>query len=715
MKMICAGALASLLVLNGLAGPSPVEIWKRYDPDAGDFREEIISEETTAGIYHKQSYISAYVNGAEIRVYCKYAVKTGARNAPGLMDVHGWMGAPRISADYVQDGWAVLAHDYCGKSGNRPHYTKYPEALRHGNMDAKVGFRIKSKLPDGSFVSDARQTDDYLWYAVQRRALSYLLAQKEVDASRIGAKGYSYGGTIMWNLGMDSRVKATVAYFGIGWLEYYRTRSVWMYNTPYRAPAKNAGEDLYLSAIAPQAHAPYITAASLWLNGTNDHHGGHERGEQTFKMFKPGVPWDFAHQARGHHNTEKLGDDCRLWLDKHVLGKPVAWPARPRSRITLDAAGQPEYQVTPASPENVESVQVHYCLKNANNIARSWRDAETRREGDSWGGKMPVIRVDDYVFGFATIRYKGNIVVSSDFEAAIPAKLGNAVATDTRSDLISEGTGMWSHVAPVEGVGGVQGFRALRQQGTQSEQFADPKWRAPAQAQLSFGFYCTQPQSLLMEVNGHFHRALEITASDDWQRMVIPADQVLSKSSKQPMGPWSDAQRIRIKSHAGSDITKVIFADFKWIAPPAKTPAADKDGKVYLTHAMAAAVESYWRVLDDKGVEGKPIRIGGKQYARGLGVHANSKITFPLDGQYSSFHVVPGPDDAHKGQIEMKILVDGKTRFASGLMSSRDTTARKPLAIPVSGAKTLSLIVTDGDGNRGGDHASWGDAYLSKE
>ena len=40
--------------------------------------------------------------------------------------------------------------------------------------------------------------------------LSYLF-KKEVDKNRIGAKGYSYGGTIMWNLAMDERIKAMVA------------------------------------------------------------------------------------------------------------------------------------------------------------------------------------------------------------------------------------------------------------------------------------------------------------------------------------------------------------------------------------------------------------------------------------------------------------------------------------------------------------------------
>lgn len=58
-----------------------------------------------------------------------------------------------------------------------------------------------------------------------------------------------------------------------------------MYNNPPKIPEMSSGQELYVSTIAPQAHAPYIRAASLWLNGTNDHHGGHERGAETFKHF----------------------------------------------------------------------------------------------------------------------------------------------------------------------------------------------------------------------------------------------------------------------------------------------------------------------------------------------------------------------------------------------------------------------------------------------
>ncbi len=555
------------------APPTPPEVWASYDPDAGDFNEEIISEETTNGVYRRDSYISAYVNGREIRVYCKYAVKAGAKNAPGLMNVHGWMSMPSIDESYVQDGWAVLAHDYCGKSGNRPNFTKYPPGMEYGNMDASTGYRVKDKLPDKSDIISPTQTDDYLWYAIQRRALSYLLEQKEVDKTRIGAKGYSYGGTIMWNLAMDPRVKAVVAYFGIGWLDYYRNKSVWMYEVPPKNPPKSPGEQIVLASIAPEAHAPYIKAACLWLNGSNDHHGGHERGEQTFKKFQPAVPWDFAIQARGHHDTKKLGNDCKLWLEKYVLGKDIDWPARPTSSIVLDKQGVPEFRLSPASTGNIEQVEAWYALKDPVSFGRHWRDAKLERHGDTWTAKLPVANVDNYVFAFANIRYKGDIVISSDFTAAIPSKLGTAVATDTKADSLSGEATLWSDVGPVEGVGGIAGIRPLdNRKGTTCNAFADPKWKAPKGASLTFKFYCTQPQTLILDAGSNFKATVQITASNEWQTMTIPASQVRWGGDQHPLKDWSEVRAVTFKPDTNQDITKVVFADIKWSTAAPTTP-----------------------------------------------------------------------------------------------------------------------------------------------
>lgn len=571
MKRLIIRSLLAILCGVAAAGEGPVQtppqIWADYDPDRGDFRQEIIKEETRDGKYYRESYISAYVLGEEIRIYCLYKVKAGAQKAPGLLNVHGWMGAASIDESSVNDGWAVMSYDYCGRNGSRAHFTRYPEKMLYGEM---TGGKVTcSAFPGGKPITDARQTSDYLWYAMERRVLSHLIQQKEVDASRIGAKGYSYGGTLMWNLAMDPRVKAVVAYFGIGYTEYYRNRQVWMYSNPSVEPAKTTGEAIYLAGIAPEAHVPFITAATLFLNGSNDHHGGHERGLESFKHFPKGVPWDFAIQARGHHNTEKLGPDAKLWLDKHVLHQDIFWPGRPTSAIRLDAAGVPELVVTPASPERVTKVEMFYALKNPVSFTRAWRDAPAVRTGGTWTAGMPVLNVDDYVFGFANITYDTTAVVSSDFNAAIPAKLGNATATDKPSAVIYSGDGglgSWTNVAEVEGVGGIKGFRCTdNRAGLGTEQMSDPKWKAPANGQLGFKFYCTQPQTLIFAADD-YEGVIEITASDLWQEMVVDKARLFSRHNpKQAMPGWDKLGRIAIKPKGDADITKVLFAEFKWV------------------------------------------------------------------------------------------------------------------------------------------------------
>ena len=565
--LACLWMSAPTLMAEGSAKLlTPPEIWKDYNPNQGDFKEEIVKEETKDGFYYRESYISAYVLDEEARVFCLYKVKSDAQKAPGLLNVHGWMGSASINQSYVNDGWAVMSFDYCGKNGNRVNYTKYPEKLKHGLMGG--GNVICSSLPNRTPITDPKQTSDYLWYAIESRVLSYFEQQKEVDKTRLGAVGYSYGGTIMWYLGMDPRIKAIVAYFGIGYTEYYRNRGVMMYATPYNEPEKNQGEKIYLAGIAPEAHVPYIKAATLFLNGSNDHHGVCERGLETFKVFPKNVPWAFAVQARGHHNTEKIGQNTKMWLEKHVLNKEVFWPQHPQSVLNLDADGVPQLVVKPSNPERVKNVEIYYALKNPSWLSRVWRDVAVLREGDRWVAKLPVINIDDYVFSYANVMYDTTAVLSTNFNAVIPSKLGQAKATDTVSNELSgEGkTGSWSNVVEVEGTGGIKGFRCIdNKKGFENTQMTDPKWSAPAGAELHFKFYCTEPQTLLVKV-GNYSGTIEITASDEWQEMVLPKEKLFSiHNAKSSLPNWSNIPSLEFKPKGSADITKILFANFKWL------------------------------------------------------------------------------------------------------------------------------------------------------
>ena len=76
--------LAPLAALHAAEPPAAVpqsvtQVWAGYDPNKGDFREEIVKEETKDGNYYRESYISAYV--VERRSGSTVSIKS--RPAPG--------------------------------------------------------------------------------------------------------------------------------------------------------------------------------------------------------------------------------------------------------------------------------------------------------------------------------------------------------------------------------------------------------------------------------------------------------------------------------------------------------------------------------------------------------------------------------------------------------------------------------------------------------
>jgi hypothetical protein len=130
---------------------------------------------------------------------------------------------------------------------------------------------------------------------------------------------------------------------------------------------------------------------------------------------------------------------------------------------------------------------------------------------------------------------------------------------------------LWTNIAELEGPKGIKGFRSTNnQRGSGTEQLHDPKWKAPANSNLSFKFYCTEPQVVVLTATNYHSAEIEITASDEWQQLVVPAARLTSRFSQKPMRDWAEVGEISFLPKPGSDLTKVLFADFKWLASGAK-------------------------------------------------------------------------------------------------------------------------------------------------
>ena len=63
----------------GAGSATPPELWRDYDPNKGDFKEEITKQEVREGILNREGYLSAYVLGEEIRSSASAGEKPTAR------------------------------------------------------------------------------------------------------------------------------------------------------------------------------------------------------------------------------------------------------------------------------------------------------------------------------------------------------------------------------------------------------------------------------------------------------------------------------------------------------------------------------------------------------------------------------------------------------------------------------------------------------------
>ena len=125
-----------------------------------------------------------------------------------------------------------------------------------------------------------------------------------------------------------------------------------------------------------------------------------------------------------------------------------------------------------------------------------------------------------------------------------------------------------------------------------------------------------------------------------------------------------------------------------------------------------------WRHRRDRTTDGRPLKIGGLDFPKGLGVHAHCALTFDLGGRYASFQTWIGIDDEvrrlkAKGAVVFLVRVDGKERYRSPLVRGLEPARRIP-AIDVQGAKRLELIVDFGDDSHAGDRADWAMPLLLK-
>ncbi|MBL7220569.1 MAG: NPCBM/NEW2 domain-containing protein [Phycisphaerae bacterium] len=139
--------------------------------------------------------------------------------------------------------------------------------------------------------------------------------------------------------------------------------------------------------------------------------------------------------------------------------------------------------------------------------------------------------------------------------------------------------------------------------------------------------------------------------------------------------------------------------------------AAPKAKIVYLDELNLGLSSTGWgRSRKNKSVDGRPIKIAGKAFKRGVGTHPPGMIRLQLDGKTTKFTAMVGIDDetGKKGTAEFQIVVKKKAIWKSGVIKGGQPA--KPCEVDLTGIKQVDLVVTVGGDDYSHDHTDWADA-----
>jgi hypothetical protein len=228
---------------------------------------------------------------------------------------------------------------------------------------------------------------------------------------------------------VDSRVKAAAPIYGCGW-EFYQ------YPPDLTAPVDD-NLKMWRKLIAPEAHAPRVKCPLLYLSATNDGHGRMDLAFRTLDSLGTKARSQVFTPNHDHHVEPDEAKSLALFMDRHLKGAPLMWPATPEVELVAGAGDVPEVRVTPAHPEQVERVDVYYCLNNDWPTTRFWRTAnDVKREKGVSRAPAPFLAKTDVLFAFANVSYKSGVRISSRLVKRAVTEIAGAKPTLGRQLLI---------------------------------------------------------------------------------------------------------------------------------------------------------------------------------------------------------------------------------------------------------------------------------------
>lgn len=144
-------------------------------------------------------------------------------------------------------------------------------------------------------------------------------------------------------------------------------------------------------------------------------------------------------------------------------------------------------------------------------------------------------------------------------------------------------------------------------------------------------------------------------------------------------------------------VARVSVLGGRWTPLTALTPV----------YEHVAMLSTSWPYRVDRNVLGEPLRVDGRMFDTGIGVHSRSALVYELDGAYSEFVTRFGLDDSTGplADVDVIIRVDGRVEFQKRVAAP--PALHEAVRIPVKDAQRVELLVDFGANGALQDRFNW--------
>ncbi len=324
----------------------------------------------TTGLVQEVFYEGEPFRGKPTRVfgYLGRPVNPSRGKSPAMLLVHGGGGqAFREWAQmWAERGYVALAMDTAGQGPGRIR-------LPDGGPDQDDNSKFRS-------FADSEVMEMWTYHAVAAvvRGHSLLAGLPDVDASRVGITGISWGGYLTCIVsGIDDRLKVSVPVYGCG---YLHENSVWL---PRFTQMGDEQSKRWVRWFDPSRYLAGVRCPILFVNGTTDFAYPLDSYQKSYRAVPGPVDLAVTVDLKHSHQAGWAPPEIALYVDSELRGgKPLA-----RLGKTMVSAGTVSASVTAGVP--LKKAELSYAKPEGVWQKRVWKKTEARIEGGRIVATLP--------------------------------------------------------------------------------------------------------------------------------------------------------------------------------------------------------------------------------------------------------------------------------------------------------------------------------------